>query len=105
SARNLRSYFRAPSETLGNADGIGVSRGSVENPRRARRERKGTKNRRTPPKTGENTGDDSPSVRRHRGGRGMTKRWRDVLQIHPAAELFPPMTSTIQSVMDGKHIL
>src|SRR5215475_13505956 len=25
-------------------------------------------------------------------GRGMTKRWRDVLQIHPAAELFPLMT-------------
>ena len=22
----------------------------------------------------------------------MTKRWRDVLQIHPAAELFPLMT-------------
>jgi hypothetical protein len=63
SARNLRSYFRAPSETRENADEISISSGSVPGPSSAIREHKGTENRRTAPKTGEKVGDDSPSVR------------------------------------------
>ena len=59
---NLRSYFRAPSKTLGNADEMGLSKEMGGNPLTSIGERKGTKNRGMERKTAEKTADCSPAI-------------------------------------------
>src|SRR6516165_9428244 len=79
STNSRRSYFSDPARARRNAGEMGVYRQSINSTAGATRERKGTKNYRTPPKTGEKTGDDSPSVRGARDDDArphVLPRWR-----------------------------